>query len=85
VTLSFIDKRQVLTVIQPMLPLHECADLAPTKFAADPLHFVGDSSAVEEFTVEPLHSTAAKSAAEPLQSVANSDAAIDTLPETSCS
>jgi hypothetical protein len=54
-----------------MLPLHECADPAPT----EPLHSVGDSSAVE-----PLHS-----AAEPLQSIADSDAAVDAPTETYCS
>jgi hypothetical protein len=27
--LSFIDKRQFLTVIQPNFPLHECADPTP--------------------------------------------------------
>jgi hypothetical protein len=67
-----------------MLPLHECADPAP----AEPLHSVGDSAAVEESVVEPLHSTAnpaaAESAVEPLQSVADSDAAADALTETSC-
>jgi hypothetical protein len=70
VTLSFIDERQVLTVIQPMLPLHECADLAPTESTTEHLHSLGDSAAVEESTIEPLHSTAdpaaAESAAEPL-------------------
>jgi hypothetical protein len=38
VTLSFVDERQFLTVIQPVLPLHECADHAPTKFDTEPLH-----------------------------------------------
>jgi hypothetical protein len=66
VTLSFIDERQVLTVIQPMLPLHECANPAPDVSAAEPLHSVGDSPAVEESAVEPLHSTATDSAAKPL-------------------
>jgi hypothetical protein len=87
--LSFIDKRQVLTVIQPMLPLHECADPAPTESAAEPLHSIGDSAAIEESAVEPLHSTVdpatAESVAEPLQSVADSDAADDASTETSCS
>jgi hypothetical protein len=34
-----------------MLHLHECANHAPT----EPLHSVGDSAAVEESAVEPLH------------------------------
>jgi hypothetical protein len=85
VTLSFIDERQVLTVIQPMLHLHECAEPAPAK----PLHFVGDSAAVEESVVEPLQSAddpaAVESDAEPIQSVADSDAATDAPTETSYS
>jgi hypothetical protein len=78
-TLSFIDERHVLTVIQPMLPLHECANPAPTESATEPLHSVGDSTAVE-----PLHSVA-EFAAEPLQSIANSDVAPEALTKTSCS
>jgi hypothetical protein len=62
-----------------MLHLHECADLAPIK----PIHSIGDSAAVEESAVEPLHSAAdpaaTESAAEPLQSAA------DAPTETSCS
>jgi hypothetical protein len=46
-TLSFIDERQFLTVIQPVLPLCECADHAPAKFAAEPLHSVADSAATD--------------------------------------
>jgi hypothetical protein len=80
-TLSFIDERQVLTVIQLMLPLHESV--------AEPLHSVGDSTAIEESAIEPLHSAAdlatAESAAEPLQSVADSDASADAPTKTSCS
>jgi hypothetical protein len=52
VTLSFIDERQFLTVIQCVLPLHECADLAPIESAAEPLNFVA----------EPLHSVAESAA-----------------------
>jgi hypothetical protein len=67
-------------VIQPMLHLHECAE---------PLHYVGDSAAIKEYVVEPLHSaadpTTAKSAAEPLQSIADSDNVADAPTETSCS
>jgi hypothetical protein len=72
-----------------MLPLHECADPAPAESAAERLHSVGDSAAVEESIVEPLYSVvdpaAAESAAEPLQFVTDSDAAIDAPTETSCS
>jgi hypothetical protein len=76
-------------MIQPMLPLHECADPTRAESAAEPLHFVGDSTAVEEFTVESLHfaadPSAAESTAKPLQSVANSDVVADAPTETSCS
>jgi hypothetical protein len=72
-----------------MLHLHECADPAPTKSIAKPIHFIGDSAAVEESAVEPLHSAAdpaaTESAAEPLQSAAGSNAAADVPTETSCS
>jgi hypothetical protein len=87
-TLSFIDERQVLTMIQLMLPLHECANPAPTESATEPLHSVGDSTALEESAIEPLHSAAnhaaVESATEPLQSIADSDAAADAPTETSC-
>jgi hypothetical protein len=69
--LSFVDERQVLTVIQPMHHLHECANLAPAESAAKPLHSFGDSAAIEESAVEPLHSAADPAAAEPLQPVPN--------------
>jgi hypothetical protein len=89
VTLSFIDETQDLTVIQSMLHLHECANPAPAESATEPLHSVGDSTAVEESAIEPLHSAtdpaAAESAIEPLQSVADSDATADAPTETSCS
>jgi hypothetical protein len=58
VTLSFVDVRLVLTVIQPMLHLHECADPAPAESTTEPLHSIGDSAAVQESAVEPLHSAA---------------------------
>jgi hypothetical protein len=48
VTLSFIDEGQFLTVIQLILPLHECTDPASVESAAKPLHFV----------IEPLYSVA---------------------------
>jgi hypothetical protein len=72
-------------VIQPMHPLHGCADPALAESAVEPLHFVGDSAAVEESVVEPLHSATDPTAAEPLQSVVDSDAAADASTETSCS
>jgi hypothetical protein len=65
VTLSFIDERQFQIVIQPVLPLHKCADHAPAEFAVESLYSVADSTAAEEAaadpdvvesTVEPLHS-----------------------------
>jgi hypothetical protein len=71
-------------VIQPILPLHECADPAPVESAVESLHSVGDSAAVEESAVEPLHSAPNPAAAEPLQSIADSDAAADAPIETSC-
>jgi hypothetical protein len=62
VTFSFVDERQVLNVIQPMHPLHECDDSAAveagSESAAEPLHSVGDSAAIEESVVEPLQSAA---------------------------
>jgi hypothetical protein len=84
-TLSFTDESQVLAMIQLMHPLLECADPAPTESAAEALHSVGDSTAIEESAVEPLHSAAAESTVEPLQFVAESDVAADLPTETSCS
>jgi hypothetical protein len=56
-----------------VLPLYECADPAAAEsIAAEPLHFIVDSSA-------------AKSAAEPLQSVADFATASAAPTETSCS
>jgi hypothetical protein len=83
-TLSFVDERQVLTGIQLMLPLHECANLAPAESAIEPLHFVGDLATVEplNFAADPA---ATESVAEPLQYVVDLDAAADTLTEISCS
>jgi hypothetical protein len=57
-----------LTVIQPVLPLHECAYHAPTEFAAKPLHSIADSTAVEEAG---SNTTAIESAVEPLYSAAD--------------
>jgi hypothetical protein len=65
--LSFIDKRQFLTVIQPNFPLRECADPTPAE-SAEPLHSVADSAATEEATAGP---SAVKSAVEPLHSTAD--------------
>jgi hypothetical protein len=70
-------------LIQVMLHLHECDEPTPAK-SAEPLHSVGDSAAVE-----PLHSAedpaAAEYTAESLQPVADSDAIVDALTETSYS
>jgi hypothetical protein len=70
-----------------MLHLHDCAEPAPAESATEPLNSVGDSTAIEEFAIEPLHSAddpaAAESIVEPLQSVADSDAAVDAPIETS--
>jgi hypothetical protein len=49
------------------------------------LHSVGDSTIVEEFIVEPLHSAIDPAAAKPLQSIADSNAVADALTETTCS
>jgi hypothetical protein len=65
VTLFFVDERQFLTVIQPVLPLYECADPAPTESmdaesAADPTHVESTAAAdlaPAESSAEPLHST----------------------------
>jgi hypothetical protein len=59
-----------LTVFQPVLPLHECADPTTDESTAEPLHFVVDSIAAE-------------SAVEPLQSVTDSAAASAALIQTS--
>jgi hypothetical protein len=71
-TLSFVDERQVLTVIQLMHPLHECADPAPPESIVEPLHSTADPAAAE-------------SAAKPLQSIADSYAVADAPNETSYS
>jgi hypothetical protein len=87
--MSFVDERQVMTMIQPMLPLDECVDPTSVESATEPLHFVGDSATVEESAIEPLHSTTdpatAESAIDPLQFFADSDAAADAPTKTSCS
>jgi hypothetical protein len=80
-TLSFVDKRQFLTVIQLVLPLHECADHAPTEFVAKSLYSVADSAAVEEATVDP---TVVESIVEPLYSTANPTGSGAALTETFC-
>jgi hypothetical protein len=67
-----------------MLHLHECANPARAESATELLHSIGDSTAIEESAVEPLHSAADPAAAEPLQSVADSDAVADAPTETSC-
>jgi hypothetical protein len=69
-----------------MLHLHECVELAPAESAAEPLHCVGDSAAIEKSVVEPLHSAddpaTAESVAEPLQSIADSNVATDAPTKT---
>jgi hypothetical protein len=52
VTLSFFDERLFLTVIQPVLLLHVCADPTPTESATTGTDYATDSA------VEPLHSIA---------------------------
>jgi hypothetical protein len=47
VTLSFIDERKFLTVIQSVVLLQECANLAPAESATKPLHSIADSAATE--------------------------------------
>jgi hypothetical protein len=78
-TFSFVDERQFLTVIQPVLPLHECADHAPVEFAAKPLHSVTDSTAAEEATA---NSVSIESVVEPLHSAADPASSGATLTET---
>jgi hypothetical protein len=73
-----------LTVIQSTLPLHECADPAPTESATKPLHFVADSAAAEPLQFI-ANSAAAESGVELLQSIADSAAVGAVLTETSCS
>jgi hypothetical protein len=50
-TLTFVDETKFLTVIQPVLPLHECANPAAAESAtaesvAEPLNSVTDSVVV---------------------------------------
>jgi hypothetical protein len=45
-------------MIQPFLPLHECADPAATESATEPLHSIAESTP-GEFAAEPLQSIAA--------------------------
>jgi hypothetical protein len=52
-TLSFIDERQFLTVIEPTLPPHECANPTPAESTAEPLHSVADSAATKEAATDP--------------------------------
>jgi hypothetical protein len=68
-----------------MLHLQEYDEPAPAESTTEPLHSVGDSVAVEESAIEPLHSANDPAAVEPLQSVADSDAAVDAPTETSYS
>jgi hypothetical protein len=67
-TLPFVDERQCLTVIQPVLPLHEWVDPAPTEYVAaesPPTESAANPAPVEfattadpaptESSAEPLH------------------------------
>jgi hypothetical protein len=66
-----------LTVIQSVLPLHECANRAPAEFATQPLHSADDSAAAEEAAANPA-------AIEPLHSAIDSAASGAALIETFC-
>jgi hypothetical protein len=78
-TLYFVDERQFLIVIQPVLPLHECVDHAPAEFATEPLHSITDSAAAEEAAADP---TAIESAVEPLHYATEPASSGATLTET---
>jgi hypothetical protein len=80
-TLSFVDERQFLTVIQPVLPLHECADHAPAEFIAKPLYSVAKSTAAEEATTDPA---AIEFAVEPLHFVVDPAGSGAALTKTFC-
>jgi hypothetical protein len=71
-------------VIQPVLPLHECADHAPAEFAIEPLHSITDSAAAEEAAAEEAAAdpTAIESAVEPLHYAAEPASSGATLTET---
>jgi hypothetical protein len=64
-------------VIQPVLPLHECADHAPTEFAIEPIHSVADSTAAKEAATDPA-------AVEPLHSATDPTSSGAALTETFC-
>jgi hypothetical protein len=68
-------------VIQLVLPLHECADHAPTEFAIEPIHSVADSTAAKEAAADPA---AVESAVEPLHSATDSTGSGAALTETFC-
>jgi hypothetical protein len=68
-------------VIQSVLPLHECADPAPTEFAAEPLHSVADSNAAEEATTDPA---TIESIVEPLHFATDLAGSTAALTETFC-
>jgi hypothetical protein len=80
-TLSFVDERQFLTVIQLILPFYECADHAPAEFATEPLHSVANSTATEEAATDPA---AIESTIEPLHSAIDPASSGATLTETFC-
>jgi hypothetical protein len=78
-TLCFVDERQFLTMIQLVLPLHECADHAPAKFAAKTLHSVIDSTTTDSAAADP---TTVESIVGPLHSVADPAGSGAALTET---
>jgi hypothetical protein len=80
-TLSFIDERLFLTVIQLVHPLHECADHVPAEFAARLLHSVANFAAAEEATTNPA---AVESAVELLHSTADPAGSGAALTEIFC-
>jgi hypothetical protein len=81
VTLSFVDGRQFLTVIQSVLPLHECANHAPAEFTTESLHSVDDSTVAEEAAIDPA---AVESVVEPLHSIVDPTSSGAALIETFC-
>jgi hypothetical protein len=80
-TLFFIKKRQFVTMIHPVLPLHECVDPAPTESATEPLHSVADSATAKEIAADPA---AVESAIEPLHSATDHAGSGASLTETFC-
>jgi hypothetical protein len=74
--MSFVDERQFMTVIQPVLSLHECADHALAEFTAESLQSVTDPAAIDP--------TAVESAIKPLHPAADSTGSGAALTKTFC-